>query len=110
MSLSGAVKLSHKVAVYVPSTTGINQTADTSDVANAIIKEFCSLYGGATSEKVSGYWMSDTAGLVAELPTPVWAFCTSIDEDMLERIALRVKAQLKQDAVLIEIDNVGYLV
>lgn len=108
------LELNHKIAVYVPSTTSINKFDNglQAEMIDAIARNLSAKFGGATAENVTGYWMSDTAGLVKESPVRVWAY--AVDgyglKDYAIALAERVKAQMAQDAVLCEVDGQGILV
>jgi hypothetical protein len=106
------LKLEHRVSVFVPSTVQTDQNALETQRAQVdrVAREFSLLYGGATSEAVTGYWMSDTVGLVKETPVRVWAFCQTIDTEKLIALAEVLKSEMSQEAILCEIDGAGILV
>ena len=102
--LAGA--LTEKVAIYVPGTCGVDTAADTSEHVNRIASELSSLFGGASAQVVSGYWLSPVAGLVQEKTTVVYSFCTPdaladhIGE--VEKLARQLCRELHQEAVTVE--------
>lgn len=110
----GGVQLPHRVAVYVPSTQGPAENADNSEQVQRVARELSEMFGGATATTARGFWVSDSAGLVAEAVTIVYASCTDrqYHEQVPEviRIAQRIKEEMQQEAVSIELDGILYLV
>jgi hypothetical protein len=110
----GGVQLPHRVAVYVPSTQGPAETTDNAKQVQRVAREFAEMFGGATATTARGFWVSDAAGLVAESVTIVYASCTDrqYHEQVPEviRIAQRIKEEMQQEAVSIELDGILYLV
>lgn len=110
----GGVQLPHRVAVYVPSTQGPAETTDNAKQGQRVARELSEMFGGATATTARGFWVSDAAGLVAESVTIVYASCTDkqYHEQVPEviRIAQRIKEEMQQEAVSIELDGILYLV
>lgn len=110
----GGVQLPHRVAVYVPSTQGPAENTDNSEQVQRVARELSEMFGGATATTARGFWVSDSAGLVAEAVTIVYASCTDrqYHEQVPEviRIAQRIKEEMQQEAVSIELDGILYLV
>lgn len=110
----GGVQLPHRVAVYVPSTQGPAENTDNSEQVQRVARELSEMFGGATATTARGFWVSDSAGLVAEAVTIVYASCTDrqYHEQVPEviRIAQRIKEEMKQEAVSIELDGILYIV
>ena len=106
------ITLQHKVAVYVPSTSNTNESATSlqADMIERVAREFSANYGGCTAESVTGYWLSDSVGLVKETPVRVWAHCAEYNVTDIVSLAERLKADMAQEAILIELDGVGSLV
>lgn len=112
--LQNMFKLSSKITVYIPSTMDINQTADTQKYIDNCATLFSECFGGATSCETLGYWTSPTKGLVKERSTMVFAYCK--DEDLQTKIESvldfceNMKAELKQDAIALEINGEMYFI
>ena len=108
------IEFNHKVAVYIPSTMAIDKPDNSAQMAmiDTIARNLSDKFGRATAENVTGYWMSDTAGLVKESPVRVWAYAGDGYglKDYAIALAEHVKATMAQDAVLCEVDGVGILV
>lgn len=102
--LAGA--LTEKVAIYVPGTCGVDSAADTSSYVERIASELSSLFGGASAQVVSGYWLSPVAGLVQEKTTVVYSFCSpdALADHIgdVEKLARQLCKDLKQEAVTVE--------
>ena len=113
-ALKNAVKLSAKVAVYVPGTNGVDTAADNTAVVEKVAAALSVMFGGATAQTANGFWVSEAAGLVRENTTIVYAFA---DPETLEMhlgdvvsIAQDIKRDLQQEAVSLEINNTLYLI
>lgn len=110
----GALKLDHKLAIYVPGTNGVDQEADNSEEVKKVAEIFSELFGGATATEASGFWHSETAGLVKERITIVYSNCT--EEQARENIgkvlelAQELKTSMKQEAISIMADEVLYII
>lgn len=107
-------QLSSKVTIYVPSTVNVKEKANTRIWHDRIAKYLSANFGGATSTKASGYWVSDSGELVKENVTLVYAYCTSKDLSLKKNdifaLAQEMKEALSQEAVSVELDNTLYLV
>lgn len=84
MQQAGAVTLPQRVALYVPSTTDTDKPTDNAAQVERVARAFCGWFGGATAQESTGFWMSDTAGLVRESVTIVFAACTA--DQLRERL------------------------
>lgn len=112
--LTNLIELSSSVRVYVPSTSDIDTSIDTSAVLTKVQTELTALFGGSTTFDAIGTWASPTAGLVKESVKIVQAHT---DEATLKAaigsvidLAEAIKVELAQDAVAIEVNNKLYLV
>lgn len=104
--------LSHVASIFVPSTVNVNQAVDTSQIVNGILAQLSSQFGGASCIDVTGAWLSDSSGLVVESVKRIFCYGTDREELFVafSSLAEEIKAELTQESVLIDIDNVGYLV
>ena len=111
--LAGACKLDHRIAIYVPGTVDTDKAADNRQQVERVAAEFSRMFGGATATTATGFWMSDTAGLVEERTTIVYASCTAeqLEKHLAEvvEIARKIKREMRQEAVSAEIDGVLYI-
>lgn len=114
MRLQNMFKLSSKVTVYIPSTCDINKPIDNSAYVDACATLLSNCFGGATSCNALGYWTSPTMGLVKEHTTQVFAYCSDADLQAKIEAVLdfceAMKAELKQDAIALEINGEMYFI
>ena len=114
MKQAGALELPQRVALYVPSTTDTDKPTDNAAQVERVAREFCGWFGGATAQESTGFWMSDTAGLVREAVTIVYAACTA--DQLHERLpdvlnlAQQIKAEMQQEALSCEIGATLYII
>ena len=112
--LKNMFKLSSKITVYIPSTTDINKEIDNTEYVNQCASLLSECFGGATSTPALGYWMSNTVGLVKESTTMVFAYASDTDlQDNIEKVidfCENLKAELKQDAIALEINGEMYFI
>lgn len=98
--------LNAKVAIYVPSTTGVNVPTDNKEYVNNVMTKFSEWFGGCTSTPAVGGWVSNSGALVVENVTIVYAFCTpeSFGEHFEEvyTLAAEIRDEMKQEAVTLE--------
>ena len=109
-----AVTLPQRVALYVPGTQGADTATDNAAQVERVAAEFSRMFGGATAQDSNGFWMSNTAGLVRETVTIVYANCTA--DQLRERLpdvltlAQQIKREMAQEAVSAEINGTLYII
>lgn len=112
--LKNCVKLSCSVRIYVPSTVNVDQAADTGEWVDRSLAFLSECFGGATSTKALGAWVSNNGSLVKEGVTIVFAYATQ--EKLEERIdnvysfCLDMKGALSQEAIALEVNGEMYFV
>jgi hypothetical protein len=113
-SLTNLIELSSSVAIYIPSTTDVDTTTDTSASLELAQTELSSRFGGSTTLDAVGTWMSPGAGLVKEHVKVVKSYTDEatlkLNIDAIVELAETLKKELSQDAIAIEINNKLYLV
>ena len=114
MKQAGAVALPQRVALYVPGTQGPATATDNAAQVECVARDFCGWFGGATAQQSTGYWLSESAGLVREAVTIVYAACTAEQlrehlPDVLQ-LAQQIKAEMQQEAVSAEINGTLYII
>lgn len=113
MQQAAAVTLPQRVAIYVPSTQDVNHATDNAAQVERVARRFCEMFGGATAQQSSGYWMSDSAGLVREAVNIVYAACTAdqLREHLPDVLTLaqQIKAEMQQEAVSVELNGALYI-
>ncbi len=112
--LKNMFKLGCKVTIYVPATININEEIDNSAYVDRAATLLSECFGGATSTKALGYWVSPIAGLTKEKTTMVFAYCTSeqLDEysDKVVSFCIDLCKELSQDAIALEINGEMYFI
>lgn len=98
-----------KVAIYVPSTTNVNEPADNRLQVLNVIKRLSTLFGGATASDAVGGWVSEQGETVIENVKIVYSFCSSDQlkdhfSDILS-ICEQIKSEMGQEAVTLEING-----
>ena len=114
-SLSSYFSLNNRVAIYVPSTIDVDVTIDNSKYVADITKQFCLMFGGATSQNVVGSWYSEELNkVVTENVTIVYSNCS--DEQLenniseVENIAKKLCEDMRQECISLEVNNVLHFV
>lgn len=112
--LQNCFRLSSKVTVYVPATSGVSQSCDNSEQVKSTAALLSRLFGGATASQALGYWLSPAAGLVAEATTVVFAYCSDSDlqagiEEVVDHCEF-LKSSMGQEAVALEINGDMYFI
>jgi hypothetical protein len=97
------------VAIYVPTTVDVDQRVDTTPFVQRTLALLGERFGGAMSMMAQGVWRSDRAMLVGEAIHRVQAYAT---EEMLHGALPELvgyvrglKAELRQEAVALEVDG-----
>ena len=105
------MKLTNRIAIYVPSTYNGNKPARRlqKKACKHVAKYFCRYFGGSTATTATGFWQSETLGLIAENVTIIYANCTENDlQNNVQNVLTIAKAickYMKQEAVTVEINN-----
>ena len=112
--LQNLFKLSSKVTVIVPATININEEIDNTPYVDKVATLLSNLFGGATATQTLGYWVSNTAGLVKERSTTVFAYCNESDLqnniDKVIDLCEELKKEMTQDAIALEINGEMYFI
>lgn len=113
--LDDCFSLNNKVSIYIPSTVDVNVTIDNSKYIADISKQFCLMFGGATSQNVVGSWYSeDLKKVVTEEVTIVYSNCTNDqlndNSDKVVSIAKKLCKEMTQECISLEVNGVLYFV
>lgn len=99
----------NQIGVYLPTTIGVDQKANTSEYVEKTLSFMGRLFGGATYEKVQGVWNSQGAGLVQEDIYLVRSYCSQpvLDMHMGEVVDYVevMKQELQQEAMALEVNQ-----
>ena len=108
------VKLSSRVALYVPGTFDINKISNNAAWVSTVSKSFSQMFGGATVTAAAGYWEDIQAGMISENVTIVYAYT---DTETLKteihkvlQLAKTMKDELKQTAISLEVNGSLYFI
>jgi len=105
MKLKDLKALNDKIAVYIPSVYK-QEIIDTSRVlANA--------FGGSSISDIKGNWIMDDKTLCSEDVNIIYSYCDKLTDDNIDSIiehAEKLKIDCKQESILIEVNNKGYLI
>lgn len=108
------MRLSHSFRVYIPSTVDVNTAVNSSAAVAGCLSFLSGMFGGATALEASGAWLSESAGLVTEKVTICYSFCGLLAFLRGRRAVLdyakKVRDDMKQEAVSVEIDGKLYLI
>jgi CRP-like cAMP-binding protein len=99
----------NQIGVYLPTTIGVDQRANTSAYVEKTLSFMGKIFGGATHEQVQGVWNSQDAGLVGEDIHLVRSFCSQsvLDKHMGEVVDYVeiLKQELQQEAMALEVNQ-----
>ena len=112
--LKNLIELGSKIAVYVPSTFSVSEKIDSTEKVEKTLEFLSGKFGGATSTKAIGSQLSNTEGLIKEQVTVCYSFTTSdVLENEIENVlnyCEKLKSDMEQEAISLEINNKLYLI
>jgi len=103
--------LTHKIAIYVPSTVKGNQPAPAVLVAKLVKAskvKLASLFGGFTAFVGQGGWHSPEHGLIEENVTIVQSFTDEaglVHVHEVKELAKQIAKEMQQEVVSVEVDG-----
>jgi hypothetical protein len=106
---------SHKVVIYVPTTTYGDQPVDMATagtILESVVGFLSQRFGGSTAIRAQGTWLSPTGRLVSEDVTLVYSFTASLSIEDIEAIldfCRHLREMLSQESIAVEIDGTLYL-
>ena len=106
------MELSHRIAIYVPSTFAGNKPARMMQKRESkrAARYLCNYFGGCTQTQAVGYWNSPEKGLIPERQNIIFSACTEEGKQAhttkVIAYARRLARRMKQEAVTVEIDGV----
>ena len=113
-TLKNCIKLSCQVKIYVPSTINTDEEVDTSLWVDRTLFLLSNEFGGATSTKSLGAWISNKGELIKENVTLVFAYAKQnqleVSIDKIYDFCLHMKSALSQEAIAFEVNGELYLV
>ena len=112
-TLKNCIKLSSQVKIYVPSTTNISEASESMEWIDKSLDLLSKEFGGATASSALGAWISHKGSLIKESITVVFAYCRQEQlEKSIEKIydfCMKMKNELKQESIALEINGEMYL-
>ena len=113
-SLKNCIKLKSQVKIYVPSTTEVDKPIENNEWVDKTLTFLSSSFGGATTTKALGAWITNDGKLVKENVNLCFAFA---DQSQLENkideiynFCVEMKIELKQEAIALEVNGELYLI
>ena len=105
--------LSHKVSIYVPSKqqTGEKVSGRLKQI-NEVKRELSEMFGGCTTTKAVGNWILNNGKVTAEPVELCYSFAETLDTSHMIKIAQivqRLKTEMNQERISIEIDGKLYI-
>ena len=108
-SLGNRLGRTNQIGVYIPTTVGVDRSADTKAYLEKTLSFMGQLFGGATSSQAQGMWSSSKAELVGEAIYIVRSYVTQSDLDRhlpeVIEYAESLKQELKQEAIALEVNQ-----
>lgn len=103
--------MGHRVAIYIPSTTGVNKPAPEAQIegwTKGAKHLFATLFGGYTAHHGRGGWVSPEHGLVDEPVTVIHSFTDRLHpeaEQRVRRLAALIAKDMGQESVSVEMNG-----
>ena len=108
-TLKNCIKLGSQIKIFVPSTYNVCVPMDSNVWVDKSLNLLSACFGGATSTKALGAWISNTGDLVKENVTLVFAYAKEQDlEESIETIydfCMDMKREMKQEAIALEVNG-----
>lgn len=99
----------HNIGVFIPTTTDVDQSIDTSTYVDEVLNFMAERFGGATCREASGVWNSEDVGLVGEKVFIVESYMSQQDMnthlDEVVSLVKKLKLELSQEAMALEVDR-----
>ncbi|WP_257064347.1 hypothetical protein [Priestia megaterium] len=111
--IKNAIHLKNKVSIMIPSTKNAIEKIDNEKYVNESIILFSELFGGVTVLNCQGGYISSKYGLIKENVKNVFSYCEELTPENIASILEfieRLKVELKQECIALEINNNMYLV
>ena len=112
--LEQLTKLSKNIKIYVPSTIDVDKKIDTSKQIDNTLTLLSNKFGGSTSTKSVGTWITEKSKLVKEDVTICESYCTGsqLKNSLTEVINYcnELKTELSQEAISLEVNSELYFI
>lgn len=98
-----------KFSIYVPSTVDVDKPVDNAEYVEKTCRFLADSFGGCTSYKASGKWISADGNLVSEDVTICYAYCKMADYfksiSAVKKFARELCAEMSQEAISVEFNG-----
>ena len=112
--LEQLTKLDKNIKIYVPSTIDVDKKIDTSKNVDETLTMLSNKFGGSTSTKANGTWITQKSKLVKEEVTICESYCTGSDlKNSLTDVinyCKELKKELNQEAISLEVNSELYFI
>lgn len=112
--LKNLIPLRSVVKIYVPSTFNVDQEIDNSKYVDDTITILSKCFGGATTSKALGAWVTSSGKIVKESVDICYSYCNQekLDKyiDDIYDYCLSMRIELKQDSISLEINGELYFI
>ncbi|MEO0581975.1 MAG: cyclic nucleotide-binding domain-containing protein [Bacteroidota bacterium] len=100
---------SNSIGMFIPTTVDGDQVVNTENYMEEALNFMAELFGGATCKVGNGVWNSESLGLIGEMVYIIHSYITQNDldrhlDEVLDYLR-RIKYELKQEAMALEINN-----
>ena len=100
---------SNSIGMFIPTTVDANTEMDTETYKEDALNFMAEKFGGATCKVGNGVWNSESLGLIGEMVYIIHSYITQSDldshlDDVLDYLR-KIKYELKQEAMALEINN-----
>ena len=106
--------LTNCIKIYVPNTVNINRKLIINKYKKETAKFMAETFGGSTSYKGQGSWISEAGEMVTEKVQIVYAY---MDQETYEKkigsvleYVEKLKEKMSQECISVEINNVLYFI
>jgi hypothetical protein len=111
--LKNSIALESNLKIYVPSTVNVNEMVDTEGWVDEAMMLLAKCFGGATTHRALGCWVTASGQLVKEKISIVEAYTnTFVLEEQIEVVhdfCIKMKRELKQESIALELNGVLHL-
>ena len=112
--LKNCIRLRSQIKIYVPSTYEVDKDIDNQKHVDETIEFLAKIFGGATVTEAYGAWISANGQLVKEFVSLVFAFAgqEQLEQsiDAIYDYCIKLKLELKQESIALEINGELYLI
>lgn len=106
-------ELPNTVAIKVPSTMGLSEPIDNTPYVEWITDEMTRMFGGCDAIPTGyGKYLADSGEIIKELTVLCESNTSELSDEDIEnfiKLALELKAKLKQESIYYRINGIAYI-